>query len=297
MIDQQDFRPFYNQPTVLYCWKFDWYCWKFDPNGNIDWKINDCQLIWDALKGILNRKEYLTFPPSSIPEFDLIKKGANIGVAIISGVAGTGKSTLLSHYYQEIKKATPSEWAIRLNLADYNETLSELNASTTESAIQFFVNLPAVVGHSRFARSLLSRRLETGKRVVLMLDGLDEIDEKRQSVVIQLIQTISQGKLGHRIYITTRSHLNGVILQDKLHQFAYTLKNFRPEHQISYLFKFWRKNLKICEDELIKEFAISLVNRVSKKLNDKLREIFNWDSSTLPNPGRMLPRPASNDSK
>ena len=197
-----------------------------------------------------------------ISEEILIKKENRRGrVFIISGLAGTGKSTILSNYYERIKQKNPDTWVIRIDLVDYRKELSEFNFSqvSQSTAIAFFVKVFAK--NSPFAQSLLTRRLQTDGRIVVMLDGFDEVEDKFHEKVFQLISVIKLTKLD-ALYIATRSHLIEE-LQKKLFQFAYILKNFDQDDQVDCLFKYWKHTSKMpsVQDESIQLFSKSLVNR------------------------------------
>jgi ABC-type cobalamin/Fe3+-siderophores transport system ATPase subunit len=58
-------------------------------------------------------------------------------IVIISGVAGTGKSTLLSRYYRKIKTVKPDHWVIRINLVDHYEAISKLDIIPSDP-VEFF---------------------------------------------------------------------------------------------------------------------------------------------------------------
>ncbi|XP_057377850.1 uncharacterized protein LOC130699654 [Daphnia carinata] len=191
-------------------------------------------------------------------------------VVIICGVAGTGKSTLLSHYYSEIKKKKPDCWVIKLNLVEHSDAILKLDRSRPD-LIGFLINhLHVVENKSQFSRSLLNHRFETGDQIVFMFDGYDEIGEECQKIVIQLMKFI-QEKKGIQLYITTRPHL-AHDLQYELCQLAYCLENFNREDQINCLIKYWKKELPDeGQDRAIKIFAESLVDRVSQTLKDEER--------------------------
>lgn len=76
---------------------------------------------------------------------------------IISGVAGTGKSTLLSYFYDEIKKKNPTTWVIRINLTDYQKALKEFLIDNSGidrlTVFNFLINLIPVENNS--VRSLI----------------------------------------------------------------------------------------------------------------------------------------------
>ena len=99
----------------------------------------------------------------------------------------------------------------------------------TSGAIDFLVdNLPFLIGSSSFACSLLRHRLETGDRIILMLDGFDEIESQCQDFAIQLMKVlIEDGKQQQansvRLFVTIRSHIiNDLQFQLSL-QIAYAL--------------------------------------------------------------------------
>ena len=166
-----------------------------DSKGNIEWFVqgNRKKEIWEKMKNFLHEK--MRNSPSSnddaIPEEKLIKKENRTGrVIIITGIAGTGKTTILSNYYEKIKQENPNIWVIRIDLVDYRKELTEFNFSPVHpsTAIEFFVNLFA--RKSSFARSLLTHRFQTDGRIVVMLDGFDEIGNKLHEKVFQLITAI-----------------------------------------------------------------------------------------------------------
>jgi hypothetical protein len=248
-----------------------------DSKGNIEWFVqgNRKKEIWEKMKNILHEK--MRNSPSSnddaIPEEDLIKKENRKGrVIIITGIAGTGKTTILSNYYEKIKQENPNIWVIRIDLVYYRKELTEFNFSPVHpsTAIEFFVNLFAK--KSSFARSLLTHRFQTDGRIVVMLDGFDEIGNKLHEKVFQLITAIRLTNCD-ALYITSRLHFKKE-LQDKLFQFAYTFKNFSKENQVDCLVKYWENKLKMPSvlDGPIQSFSKSLVDQLTTTLKDRERE-------------------------
>ena len=122
---------------------------------------------------------------------------------------------------------------------------------------------------SPLTRSLLSHRFQTDGRIVVMLDGLDEIDGKLPGSVFQLIRAITLTEI-EALFITTRPHLVEK-LQDEFFQFSYTLKKFSQEDQVDCLSKYWGSKLKMLQttDGQIQLFGKSLVERLTTTLNDR----------------------------
>ena len=232
----------------------------------------------------------VTEEDSILNELDSRNNQARQIVTIITGVAGTGKSTILYHYYDKTKEIHADHWVIKINFKDMAPAfLLQLSKSSRHSlffgrsdAIDFLVdNLPFVIGSSSFARSLLRHRLETGDRIVLMLDGFDEIDSQCQDIAIQLMKVlIEDGKQQQansvRLFVTTRSHIVND-LQFQLSQLAYALENFNKKDQIDCLTSYWMKhNSKTAttgdaQQEVMEKIAESLVDQLSSALRDEER--------------------------
>ncbi len=248
---------------------------KVNSKGEIQWLVahDKKSKIWEEMISLLEKRNSPISPSeswSSISEDDLLidwnLQNKLPGVVIISGVGGTGKSSILSHYYEQMKKNDPGHWVILINLSDHSEAFSKLDYRSIDklTVLHFLINLSVVTGQSKFARSLLKHRLETGDQIAIMLDGFDECHYKDN--VILVINTLKQMK-SVGLYVTTRSHMAGY-LQLQLSQLAYNLDDFSKEDQINYLTSLWKRDL---GDENVQLFASSLVDQMAKSLKDKER--------------------------
>ncbi|KAI9558017.1 hypothetical protein GHT06_014770 [Daphnia sinensis] len=179
---------------------------------------------------------------------------------------------MLSNYYRKMRSEKPDSWIVKMDLVDHIGALHQFNLDEVDQkleAIEFFIaNIPHVK-ESPFAQSLLRHRLQTGDRIVVMLDGFDEINSHCQDKCIALIKAVRLTKL-NAFYITTRPHLNEK-LQDSLFQFAYTLRDFSQEDQINYLSRYWTKQLKVDDVLKVRSIATSIVDRLSKSLKGNQR--------------------------
>ncbi|EFX78233.1 hypothetical protein DAPPUDRAFT_320734 [Daphnia pulex] len=240
--------------------------------GHIEWLVGKEKQkeVWEKImNGLSNQASSTGKTINDIHLTNFEKKENEKSIVIIFGVAGTGKSTLLCHYYEEIKRAKPDHWVIRINLVDY-EAVLKLDQITDLDVVDLFSNRLHVVDHnSQFFRSFLRKRLEKGDRIVVMFDGFDEINELCQKGAIEWIKAISKNK-SIRLYVTTRTHMSGD-LQFQLSQMAYSLENFAEKDQIDYLTSYWIKELNLSEDNdgSLQHFAQSLVERVSETLKDE----------------------------
>jgi hypothetical protein len=241
-------------------------------DGHIEWLVGKEKRkeVWEKItSGLSNQASSTSKTIKDIHLTNFEEKEDEKSIVIISGVAGTGKSTLLCHYYEEIKKAKPDHWVIRINLIDYENCLKLNQIADLDVGDLFMNRLHVVDNKSQFFRSLLRKRLETGNRIVVMFDGFDEINEMCQRGAIEWMKAISKNK-SIRLYVTTRTHMSGE-LQFQLSQLAYSLKNFTEKDQVDYLTSYWIKELNPLgdNDDSLLHFAELLVERVSETLKDE----------------------------
>ncbi|KAK4011707.1 hypothetical protein OUZ56_020825 [Daphnia magna] len=251
---------------------------KVTVKNNIEWFVDgrEKEELWHKINKIFEKRRQSTdsaWLDNRIPEKDLtpLEEWEN-RVVVVSDVAGTGKSTMLSNYYRKMRNEKPDDWIIKMDLVDHIGALRQFNPDEVDQqveAIKFFITNIPNVRESPFAQSLLRYKLQTGDGIVVMLDGFDEIPIQCQDKCISLIKAIRLTNL-NALYITTRPHLNGK-LQDSLFQLAYTLRDFSQEDQINYLSGYWKKQLKVDADAEVRSIATSIVDRLSKSLKGNER--------------------------
>ncbi|KAK4011373.1 hypothetical protein OUZ56_020487 [Daphnia magna] len=241
--------------------------------GEIKWFVEnqDRESIWKEIKNLTDEG----MSSNAIDESQLIcldEGREQIPIVIISGVAGTGKSTILSNYYMEMKRVKPDHWIIKINLVEQQTAF--LESVTADKVVDFFVKqLHIAEDESPFSRSLLRHRIETGDRIAFMFDGFDEISYRCQQNVIRLMKILARKKT-IKLYVTTRPHIADE-LQFELSQLAHHLQILAEKDQIDYLVRYWQSNLREMEMEnksiIIQTFAESLAHRVSQTLRDEER--------------------------
>ncbi|KZS11489.1 Uncharacterized protein APZ42_024251 [Daphnia magna] len=242
---------------------------RISTQGQIKWLVDEkrSKEIWENIKKMNVQTSSNIEEDGHLINVDEERKEQP--VVIICGVAGTGKSTLLSHYYSEIKKKKSDCWVIRLNLVQHCDAIMKLDRRRPDLTEFLIHHLRVIDGQSPFSRSLLKRRFETGDRIVFMFDGFDEISDECQEIAIQLMKVI-QKKKGVQLYVTTRTH-TAHHLQYELCQLAYYLENFNENDQICNLASYWTKESQLPKDGAIMDFAKALVGRVSETLKDEER--------------------------
>jgi hypothetical protein len=88
-------------------------------------------------------------------------------VTIVSDVAGTGKSTLLTHLTKRM--ASLKDWIIRINLKDHSKAIREadLRYDDAKNIIDFLVN-DLIKLKSHFAKRLLSHFLQSSSNISVL---------------------------------------------------------------------------------------------------------------------------------
>jgi ankyrin repeat protein len=188
-----------------------------------------------------------------------------------------GKSTVLTHLSKEIKERFPHKWVVRIDLNDHTDALNALKQEQIdkEKVIEF-VSEKVLKLKPGLELELFKQCCEQNHkvRIVIMLDGFDEISPSYKQTVIDLLQALRQTAV-EQLWVTTRPHLREE-LEDKLQQLSYTLEPFSEDEQIEFLTKFWiqidcftnmdnkdkaeiKKKLKIYAEKLI----INLKNSIS----------------------------------
>ena len=159
---------------------------------------------------------------------------------LISDAAGMGKTTLLTYLSKEIKKEFPQNWVVRLDLNDHTDILESQKGKkmNEERAIELISNKMLKLD-SPLEKELFKVYFEQKKerKIVLMLDGFDEISPSYNETVIDLLQALKQTLA--EVWVTTRPHLRNE-LEDNIQQLAYILEPFSQANQIDFLTRFWR---------------------------------------------------------
>jgi len=203
-------------------------------------------------------------------------------VMLISDTAGMGKSTLLTHLSKQIKQNFPAKWVVRIDLNDHTDALKTLKQEEIgkKKAIEF-VSEKVLKLEPGLDAELFKLCCEKKQkvRVVIMLDGFDEISPFYKNTVIYLLQVLRQTAV-EQLWVTTRPHM-GEELEDKLQQLSYTLEPFSEKNQVEFLTKFWGlKDWFIEPNDKGEErdkrkleiYAEKLIDELSKSIRDKDRK-------------------------
>jgi len=234
----------------------------------------------ETLRRYIDTESSPKYTPDDVDK--LLEQAEQQRVMLISDSAGMGKSTVLTHLSKRIKQKFPAKWVVRIDLNDHTDALNALKQEQIdkEKAIEFV--------SEKLLKLKPDLELELFKeccgqnqkvRIVIMLDGFDEVSPFYKETVIDLLQALRQTAV-EQLWVTTRPHLRNE-LEDRLQQLSYTQEPFSEEDQVEFLTKFWilqdwftevgnkeqeksKKKLEI--------FAEKLIKKLSKSISDKDRK-------------------------
>ena len=217
------------------------------PKSIVHWVENDKSgmLVWQQSQGSLETvRRYIDTESSHTYTADdldkLLEQAQKQRVMLISDTAGMGKSTVLTHLSKRIKEKFPGKWVVRIGLNNHTDALKSLKQEQIDKqkAIEF-VSEKVLKLKPGLELELFKQCCEQIQkvRIVIMLDGFDEISPSYEETVCDLLQALRQTAV-EQLWVTTRPHLRNE-LEDKLQQLSYTLEPLSENDQVEFLIKFW----------------------------------------------------------
>lgn len=162
---------------------------------------------------------------------------------VVAAEPGMGKSWWLANYAQQLKQQDPEAWVLHITLLEQEEKLKHIHFNSIDDIIAFFTQ-----DASALARRLFTARLRNTGKLIICLDGFDELQAPQQAKVIQLLQLLKSTQV-QQVIITTRQHLQAT-LEDTLNTFAYGLIPFAKKQVREYLGQFWQAKLSASNTDL-----------------------------------------------
>ena len=257
-----------------------------NPKSNVHWLEEDKsgKFLWQQSQGSSEKlREYIHTDSSHTYTADdldkLLEQAVHQRVMLISDTAGMGKSTLLTHLSKQIKQNFPAKWVVRIDLNDHTDALKTLiQRQIDKKKAADFVSTKLLKLKPSLEIELFKQCCEQKQklRIVIMMDGFDEISSSYKKIVTDLLQALRQTAV-EQLWVTTRPHLRNE-LEDKLQQLSYTLEPFSEEDQFEFLTKFWslkdwfaevdneerqevKNKLETCATQLIKNVAKSISDK------------------------------------
>jgi ankyrin repeat protein len=184
---------------------------------------------------------------------------------------GMGKSTFLSYMAHEIKKWNSSVWVLKINLNEYTKVLEdfELEHECIDKCKEFLWN----AAHSpeqdalKVTKQVFLQALEQKGKMVILLDGFDEISPHYICQVKMLIKTL-RDETAPKLWISSRFTCRQE-LEKFVGKFAFTFQPFTKENRVKFLQKYWTIITELPNQGNLKVFAKTLLNLCSQNLSDK----------------------------
>lgn len=223
-----------------------------NPKSRVHWiqEVSD-SLIWRRSQGKINQLHlYIDVIPPHIYESDEKSKEVFISleqaeqqrVIMLSAAAGMGKSTFFAYIAQQLKIRWPSYWIIGVDLNHHVEALRILQHEVIENTspldlITTFITESLLNLKTSLEKNLLYHALNSSEasKVILMLDGLDEIPMTCQDPAIMLLKRFLQNeKIQLWVTIRSNSSLEKELVQC-LNQLPFSLIPLSPTSQSKFL--------------------------------------------------------------
>jgi len=236
---------------------------------------NQTQFLWRKSKGSIStlRKYLITNKESeeSIDEEEIFHLN-NEKVLIISAEPGMGKSLILDHFTQN---STADNFFIKIILNTCTKTLSDANfkENLQKKEDLFDFVLKSLLDKQDKQEISVLKQLVKEEKLILMFDGLDEVNDYKE-LVIQLIDALNRNCKLKKILITTRNQLREE-LEDHYNTFSFNLNNFDEEDQKNFLVKYWRtlNKLNQVRPTSINKLAEEIVKRIKSISLENLNQL------------------------
>jgi len=253
-----------------------------NPASNVHWlkKDKSGELVWQQSRGNLktlrkyvDAKKSHSYSPKDLD--NLLEQAKQQRVMLIADKAGMGKTTILTHLSKRIKQKFPAHWLVRIDINDYTEFLeAQKGKKMDKGKVLEFVSKEVLKFETHLEKELFKKSFEGNEvsKVVVMVDGFDEISPSYKETVIDMLQVLKQTSL-EQLWVTTRPHLRED-LEDTLHRLSYTLQPFSEVEQVEFLKKFWLQisNLKDNDQDRLEVYATALIRKLAESISDKDRE-------------------------
>lgn len=183
---------------------------------------------------------------------------------------GMGKSTLFNVLQKELKEKYPTYWVILMDLKKYCKAFQPQSKITIifENSLEIVSFLSTKILKLRNFDSQVFTTLFNDNRVIILMDGMDEICPGYEHFVSYLMTAIIRAPSKNQLWVSTRPHLLSE-LNNSLHPIMFRLQPFTRENRHDFFSKFF-KSIDLDDrniTEKLEEIEIFLENLRSKSFN------------------------------
>ncbi|PSN51165.1 hypothetical protein C0J52_06081, partial [Blattella germanica] len=236
-------------------------------NADIHWiHWSEGRFVWRLSKGPL--KPIVEHLEEVEVKYDKIEDFLNLPhkVVLILGEPGMGKSEELKSLASQLKFLDESTWVVRVVLNDCTEDLSKEQFDIRELLLK-------AANISEFGKELFKYQLETGGNIIVLFDGLDEINPTYTKKVNSMIEYLLTKKV-RKIWLTSRP-IMWVVLEKQFCVLPFLLSPLTKNEQMNLLPKLWTYTESCGKDQTEFEkhatmFAEKLLKITDTTLKDSL---------------------------
>ena len=236
--------------------------WIHMEGGSFLWRDSNCNI--DIIRRHIDERKCKSHEMGEI-------MAHNDRTMLLVAEPGMGKSTFLSYMAHEIKKFNSSVWVLRINLHEYTRALESMKLE--QECIDTCKTFLWSAAHSPeqaalpLIEKIFRKTLEQAEKIVILLDGFDEISPDYSSKVERLIREM-RDKTSSKIWVSSRFSYRQT-LEDIVKKLAFTLQPFKPENKIQFLKQYWNEVIKISKRRNLQIFAEELLTLCSQNFSDK----------------------------
>jgi hypothetical protein len=205
----------------------------------------------------------------SFSAVQLLNLDARSRVTIISDIAGMGKSTLFNRLAEKLKEKIPHYWICKIDLNDYSDALDKLTMkklNSVDEAVDFLINDLLNIKLSFDKLHFQESCMKTG-RIILIIDGFDEIATFYEQQVLNFISLLLETKISN-FFISTRPEWSEC-LEKRFLQIKFSLMRFYGQDQKDYFMKFMISKFSGWNVEMLTTTVDTIIELMQKSISDK----------------------------
>lgn len=216
-------------------------------------------LKFNELDFFIERK----FLAQSNEELNFDSVSENRKLILMSDDPGAGKTTAFKMIALKLKEKFPSRWVVFVDLKKFIDVFeqNELADFTGKVKVAKFLG-EKIVNLENFELELF-HQLFNDNRVILLMDGIDEICPNYKDFIVQLLKAVKSFST-NQLWISTRPHLVNHLSQE-LNEEHVQLKPFTSIEQHNFYYKFYEhRNIATCDLDRYVKAIEKLMSFLSK---------------------------------
>lgn len=220
-------------------------------------KVSFHKIGIDSLIELAEKGEQIPKLPTPIKSF-----------IVIVDSSGKGKSTGLSYLACKVKEKYMDRIVTRVDLHQHTDAFqSDEFEDVTSTVIRYFLK-----PKDDFECALFRYLYEKGK-VVILLDGFDEISPAYKKQFLTFLQKIEETHIS-QLWVTTRKHLVEE-LREKVSVKCFYFDDFDEQMQKKFLIKYWNSQLAkgLTVDNILEECAAIILQKLKTTFSLKYLDI------------------------